>query len=119
MVEGCQNMYTEIKTIETGLNALNQSTVTLAHKHIDVTDSLNSTIQNVLAIQQVLGDLQTHITQVEGKATTLKRHAARTLQAFAKFFTAIENACALTAQSLTLPSNAECLTIRSRGSKTS
>ena len=43
MAEGCQNMYTEVKAIEASIDALNQSTVQLAHKHIDTTNSLNLT----------------------------------------------------------------------------
>jgi hypothetical protein len=49
-VEGCQRIYAEMKTIEAGLNALNQSTVALAYKHSDVVESLNTTNQNIQAM---------------------------------------------------------------------
>ena len=50
MVEGCQRIYSEMKTIKAGLNTLNQSTIALAYKHSDVVESLNSTNQNVIAM---------------------------------------------------------------------
>jgi hypothetical protein len=50
MVEGCQGIYTEMKTIEAAHNALNRATFALVHKHNDVAESLNSTTQSVLTI---------------------------------------------------------------------
>jgi hypothetical protein len=43
IVEGCQGLYNEMKAIEGGLNALQQSTVQLAYKHQDVVVALNTT----------------------------------------------------------------------------
>lgn len=58
MREGCQHIFNEMKTIEAGLNALNLSTVSLAYKHGEVVESLNCTNQTVLAMQEIMGELQ-------------------------------------------------------------
>jgi phage-related minor tail protein len=90
-----------MKTIEAGLNALNQSTVALAYKSHDVAEVLNTTNQSMLVIQQAVGELNNQIKQVENRGTTMKKHATRTVNMFAQKIRAIENACALTVQSLT------------------
>lgn len=51
-------IFNEMKTIEAGLNALNQSTVSLAYKHGEVVESLNCTNQTVLAMQEIMGEFQ-------------------------------------------------------------
>jgi hypothetical protein len=43
IVGGCQGLYTEMKAIEGGLNALQQSTIALAYKHQDVVVALDAT----------------------------------------------------------------------------
>jgi hypothetical protein len=108
MVEGCQGIYTEMKTIEAAHNALNRATFSLVHKHNDVAASLNTTTQSVLAIQQVMGEMRNHIGQVESKGANMKKQASRTVNVFAQKITAIENACALTVQQLTAQLTEQC-----------
>ena len=43
IVDGCQGLYKEMKAIEGGLNALQQSTIALAYKHQDVVGALDAT----------------------------------------------------------------------------
>ena len=90
-----------MKTIEAGLNALNQSTVALAYKSHDVAEVLNTTNQSMLVIQQAVGELNNQIKQVENRGTAMKKHATRTVNMFAQKIRAIENACALPVKSLT------------------
>ena len=73
MVEGCQRLYDELKTLEAGLNALNQSTVALAYKHSEVVEWLNATYQMVLAMQQIMGEQLHYIKQVDHKGGILKK----------------------------------------------
>ena len=108
IVEGCQGMYTEMKTIEATVDALNHSTVALAHKSYDVANALNNTNKCVQAMELAVSDLRAHIKHVEGRHVTLKKQASRSVNVFAQGSTGIKNACAQTVHSLTTQLTKQC-----------
>ena len=108
MVEGCTELYSQIKALMEFYNELNQATRTLASKHHAVVDSVNLHGQHLHTLNRAVADVDRHVSFVEDKVAKMKKEAGKTIKGIAARITAIEEACAQTVNVLIQQLTAQC-----------
>ena len=79
MVEGCTEMYSQIRALMDVYNELKQATRKLASKHHAVVDSVNLHGQHLHTLNRAVADVDRHVSFVEDKVVKMKKEAGKTI----------------------------------------